>query len=113
MLKHVRLAIVLGCAVVPALFVLTGGSANAQLRASSQEAQSSTPQTGQPSQGNMAEMMKQHQQMMADMKAADAKLDALVSAMNAATGEAKVSAVAQVVNELVRQQKALHEHMGT
>jgi hypothetical protein len=59
----------------------------------------------------MGDMMKM-QQMMADMKSGDAKLDELVGAMNAATGEAKVSAIAQTVTELVRQQKAMHGHMG-
>ena len=61
----------------------------------------------------MAEMMKMHEHMMAEMKAADAKLDALVKDMNSAKGEAKVSAIAQVVNELVRQQKTMYEHMGS
>ena len=67
----------------------------------------------QPSQAGMADMMKMHQQMMADMKSADAKLDQLLSRMNAATGDAKASAVADVVNELVRQQKTMHQRMGT
>ena len=53
-----------------------------------------------------------HERMMADMKAADAKLDELVKSMNAATGDAKISAMAQVVTELVREQKTTHEHMG-
>jgi hypothetical protein len=81
----------------------------------SQQAQPLTPSspTGQSSQANMTEMMKTHQQMMADMKAADVKLDELVKDMNAATGEAKIFAIAQVVNELVRQQKTMHDHMGT
>ena len=61
----------------------------------------------------MAEMMKRHQQMMADIKAADLKLEELVKNMNAATGEAMIAAIAQVVNELVHQQKTMHEHMGT
>ena len=61
----------------------------------------------------MAEMMKRHQQMMADIKAADLKLEELVKDMNGATGEAKIAAIAQVVNELVRQQRTMHEHMGT
>jgi hypothetical protein len=75
--------------------------------------QAPTAQSGQSSQQpDMAEMMKRHQQMMADMKAADAKLDELVATMNGANGEAKVTAIAQVVNELVRQQKTMHEHMG-
>ncbi len=61
---------------------------------------------------NMQNMMKMHEQMMAEMKAADSRLDALVKDMDSATGEAKVTAVAAVVTELVRQQKSMHEHMG-
>lgn len=61
---------------------------------------------------NMQEMMKMHGQMMAEMKAGDAKLDALVKEMNAAGSNAKIDAVAAVVNELVRQHKAMHGHMG-
>ncbi|MBI4486076.1 MAG: hypothetical protein HY655_08710 [Acidobacteria bacterium] len=49
---------------------------------------------------------------MAEMKTSDAKLDALVKDMNAAAGEAKVTAMAAVANELVRQNKAMHERMG-
>ena len=73
-------------------------------------AQASQPHAQSPS--NMQDMMKMHEQMMADMKAADSRLDALVKEMNAAGGEARVNAVAAVVTELVRQQKAMHEHMG-
>lgn len=61
---------------------------------------------------NMQDMTKMHQQMMSDMKAADARLDQLVQQMNAASGDAKINATAAVVAELVRQQKAMHEHMG-
>ena len=57
-------------------------------------------------------MMKMHEQMMAEMTAGDAKLDALVQAMTSATGAGKVDATAAVVSELVRQQKAMHTHMG-
>jgi hypothetical protein len=60
----------------------------------------------------MQDMMKMHEQMMAEMKANDAKLDALVKDMNAATGDAKVNAMATVVNELVRQHRAMHGRMG-
>jgi hypothetical protein len=60
----------------------------------------------------MQDMKKMHEQMMAEMKAGDAKLDALVSDMNAAADNAKVNAVAAVVTELVRQHKAMHAHMG-
>lgn len=73
---------------------------------------SSAPQQGQAAQPASPEMMKMHRQMMDDMKAADAKLDQLVQQMNAASGEAKVTAIATVVTELVRQQRSMHEHMG-
>ena len=53
----------------------------------------------QPSQASMSDMMTMHQQMMVQM--------------NAATGDAKTSALADVVNELARQQKSMHERMGT
>jgi len=72
--------------------------------------QGSQPRDQSPS--NMQDMMKMHAQMMAEMKAADGRLDALVKEMNAASGDAKVSAVASVVTELVRQQKSMHERMG-
>jgi uncharacterized protein HemX len=74
--------------------------------------QNSAPQTTQPQQPSMQDMMKMHEQMMAEMKAGDTKLDALVKEMNAATGDAKVNAVAAVVNELVRQHRAMHGRMG-
>ena len=37
-------------------------------------------------------------QMMGEMRAADSKLEQLVNEMNAATGGAKVAALAQIVN---------------
>ena len=72
--------------------------------------QGSQPRDQSPS--NMQDMMKMHAQMMAEMKAADSRLEALVKEMNAASGDATVSAVAAVVTELVRQQKSMHERMG-
>ena len=61
---------------------------------------------------NMPDMMKMHEQMMADMAAANAKLDALVKDMSAASGDAKVAAMAAVLTELVRQHASMHERMG-
>jgi hypothetical protein len=71
------------------------------------------PQTSQPAApGAMPGMMQKHQRMMADMAAAAVKLETLVNDMNSATGQAKLELMANVVGELVRQQKAMHEHMG-
>jgi hypothetical protein len=87
--------------VLVSAFLLCGGV----LVASSQ-----TP--APPAQPRMPDMMQQHHEMMAEMKASDARLEELVRAMNAANGEAKVSAMADVVNELVRQHLAMHRHMA-
>lgn len=56
-------------------------------------------------------MMAEHQRMTADMKTADARLDQLVSTMNAASGEAKVAAAAAAVTEIVAQRRAMHDGM--
>jgi hypothetical protein len=61
---------------------------------------------------DMQGMMKMHEQMMAEMKANDAKLDALVKDMNGATDDARTTAVIAVVNELARQHNAMHDQMG-
>ncbi len=78
-------------------------------------AQAPSSQSQQPREQsplNMQSMMKMHEQMMAEMKAADSKLDALVKEMNTTTGDAKLNAVATVVAELVRQHRSMHERMG-
>ena len=118
MLKELVFTSLVGCAAVVLSYgSVAGVGSHTPLLATvgSQQTQSATPSSppGQSSQANMAEMMKMHEQMMAQMKAADAKLDELVKAMNAATGDAKISAIAQVVTELAGQQKTMHEHMGT
>lgn len=103
---------VLAAAIV-GLLTLGAGIAQRGVGAEDATPQNPAPQgtTPQPQPG-MADMMKMHEQMMAEMKAGGAKLDALAKDMNAAAGNAKVNATAAVVNELVRQHKAMHEHMG-
>jgi hypothetical protein len=46
--------------------------------------------------------------MMKDM---DARLDAKVAAMDAATGEKKIDAMEGVIKEMVAQRKEMREHM--
>jgi hypothetical protein len=58
-------------------------------------------------------MMNQNMmKMMGEMKAADAKLDALVQAMNAAKGEEKANAIAAVVAALVEERRSMHSSMA-
>ena len=45
------------------------------------------------------------------MEASDARLDQLVQAMNGATGQKKVDAMAAVINEMVAQRKTMRGHM--
>lgn len=87
-------------------------------------AQQSEPKTGnQPgngqsgmTSGNMGDrckqMMTMHSQMMADMKAQDATLDQKVAAMNTAKGNAKVDAMAAVINEMASQRKQMMAKMS-
>ena len=49
--------------------------------------------------------------MMDRMKAADAKLDGLLKKMNAATGQAKVDATAELVTALVEDRRAMNDAM--
>src|SRR4029079_6555058 len=51
--------------------------------------------------------------MMSDMKAADAKLDALVQAMNAAKGTEKTHAIDAVVTTLVNDRRSMHSSMAS
>ena len=68
--------------------------------------------TTQQAQQGMPDMMKMHEQMIAEMKANRARLDTLTKQMNEASGSQKVDAIAAVVNELVRQENTMHERMG-
>lgn len=58
------------------------------------------------------QMMQRHQQMLDEMKQSQAKLDSLVEQMKSAQGDAKVDAVAAVLEELVAQhQKNMAQRM--
>jgi hypothetical protein len=61
----------------------------------------------------MGGMMADRKGMMADFAAADKKLDELVARMNAATGTAKVDAIAAVINELVTERTQMRNRMTT
>lgn len=56
-------------------------------------------------------MMEMRQKMMTKMHAADAELDRLVADMNAATGDAKVAAIAGLVARMVQQQALMRGEM--
>jgi len=47
-----------------------------------------------------------------DLKVSNAKLDELVAKMNAAQGQAKVDAMAELLTTLVKQHQSMHGDMG-
>lgn len=53
--------------------------------------------------------MQMHQQMMADSHSMDARLESLVTKMNAAKGDAKVEAMAAVISALVQQRTMMRD----
>ena len=96
------------------LLILTIGLsvARSDLRAAGGTQDPLSPHEQHQSPSSTPGTMKMHEHMMAEMRAADAKLDALIKEMNAAKGEAKILAMSAVIDELVRQQKALHDGMA-
>lgn len=98
----IRLPFLIAAVVVLALIaVLTPA-----LRAAA--AQSAT--RAAPAQRGMDGSARMHRQM-ADMKEADARLDALMKDMHAAVGEPKIAAIAAVIGELAEQQKRMRARM--
>jgi len=63
--------------------------------------------------GPYQQWMSMNQQMMEQRQAMDTRLEKLLADMNSATGSAKVSAMAAVINELVHQRSQLTHMMMT
>ena len=77
------------------------------------KAAGASPQSG-TRRASWRELRKaERRQVMADMKAMDARLQAKVDAMNRATGPAKESAMAAVLNELAQQRHEMITKMET
>ena len=106
--KRIVTVILTSCTVVLILAV------PAFVAQTSPEHQKAATATAKP-QADMAAkcqaMMAEQQKMMAEMKAADQRLDALVVTMNAASGPAKADATTAVVNEMVRQRGTMRDDM--
>ena len=63
--------------------------------------------------GRRQQMMAEHQRFMDQMKAMDEQLDQKAAQMNQAQGDAKVEAMADLLNQLVRERKTMRQHMET
>ena len=71
------------------------------------------PKAGKQMGGKSGMMKGNMGQMMGDRKAMDASLDQKVAAMNAAKGNAKVDAIAAVINEMATQRKQMMAKMSS
>jgi len=91
--------------------VLGGVVAIAPIARAQQPASAAPQMDHQPTTGPAPMSMGMHEKMMADMKAMDVSLDALVTKMNAATGSAKVDLIAEALTTLVRTHKTMREGM--
>lgn len=60
-----------------------------------------------------AKMMANRASTTLDVKAMDARLDQKLAAMNGATGEARIDAMAAVINELVSQRKVIWDQISS
>lgn len=67
------------------------------------------PQSATPQQHGM---MMNRDQMMAEMKKTDARLQSLVQQMQSAQGDAKIQAMQTLLTELVQSQVTMHQHMS-
>lgn len=104
--------------IVLTVAVVAGGVAVAgQTSATPQgttKPQPATPQRGammMPDEAKASTMMAEREQMMAEMKAMDQKLNDLVAKMKTARGTEKVDALAAVVTELVAQRASMRDRM--
>ena len=91
-----------------AAFAIAAGLFLAPVRA--QQAPPKAPDHSMPT--PQAGGMMDHAKMMADMKAADARLEALAQTMTSARGEDKVAAMQALLTELVKNDLDMRRHMA-
>ncbi len=77
-------------------------------------APASAQQTGSQQSAKPQEhsMMMNRDQMMAEMKKTDARLESLVQQTQSAQGDAKIQAMQTLLTELVQSQVTMHRHMS-
>ena len=106
-MKRIVTAMMAGCAVVVI-------SAVPGLAAQTPHEQHTATGKVKPASGMAAKehtMMAEREKLMADMKAADQRLDDLVATMNTASGMEKMTATAAVVTEMVTQRRTTQAGM--
>ena len=106
--RRIVTAIVAGCAAV-VISAVSGVAA--QTPPAHQHAAAAKAKPASAMDAKCQAMMAEHEKMMADMKAADQRLDGLVATMNTASGAEKMAATATVVTEKVTQDRTMRDGM--
>jgi predicted transcriptional regulator len=106
--NRIATGIVAGCAAV-VISAMPGVAGQAPQASKPMAMAKATPESGMAA--KCQAMMADQEKMMTEMKAADQRLDDLVSAMNAASGMQKADAIAAVVNEMVTQRRTMRDGM--
>jgi hypothetical protein len=106
-----RVLIAIAAIVIAVVFAQVPGT---PVRATPQVASMSQAEHAHEAQKpmGMQDMQKMHDQMMADMKAEQQKLDELVKKMNSAKGDARVDAIAAIVTQMVEHHRGMAERMN-
>jgi hypothetical protein len=105
-----RLVVLVGVSLITAVFMSAPTHLHGQPPPQPQHEQH---HPGAPEQPELATAPHANMmQMMATMRANDAKLDELVKHMNAAHGAAKVDAMAELLTTLVQDRRAMHDSMS-
>jgi hypothetical protein len=107
-MSRIRAAIVAGCA---AFTVAMAPELGAQVPQEAHHPPAAAVKPAPEMAAKCQAMMAEHEKMMADMKAADQRLDALVTTMNTASGAEKTAATATVVTEMVTQDRTRRDGM--
>lgn len=106
-MKKIVTVMMAGCAAVVM-------SAAPGLAAQTHDPQHAATDKAKPASGMAAKdhaMMAERDKMMADMKAADQRLNDLVARMNSASGAERTTATAAVVTEMVAQSRTMRASM--
>lgn len=112
-IRHRVLAVLLGILFMPGmLFAAQQGGGMKQGAAQGGSASQSTQEDQKASQSkrqDCKEMMARHEKYKKEMDALDKRLNEKVEAMNAAKGDQKTAAMAEVINEMAAQRKEMRE----
>ena len=107
-MKRIGTALAAGC-VMTVMSAVPGLAAQAPHSPQHAAADKAKPSSGM--EAKCQAMMAEREKMMADIKAADQRLDGLVAKMNAAMGMEKMAATSVVVTELATQRLTMGEGM--